>query len=274
MNELSAYPALMQDLFLFASIGLMTALVYVVRQFRQEKSQHVIVQQRLKEARDAEQLSEEMIRQLEKEVHQLNQEKELLKQQSEKLYKEIEVEIEVETKELQEQVRRLEARIQQLEQTNHQLTQENQDLTLTKLSATKLSASEPDGAIILTATERDLYPNERSGILVEVLKDALRNVRENSRRQHIIADIVANNAFDSNREKMKAELQELFRDYRDMSRGTRKALERMGFEIVSESNHYKLIFQRDNRYMVAFAKTTSDWRAGRNIVGHISNLLL
>ncbi|MGG6263722.1 hypothetical protein ACQ4M3_27145 [Leptolyngbya sp. AN03gr2] len=265
----------MQDLFLFASIGLMTALVYVVRQFRQEKSQHTIVQQRLKEAREAEQLSEEMIRQLEREIHQLNQDKELLKQQSEKLYKEIEVEIEVETKELREQVRRLEERIQQLEQTNCQLTQENQDLTLSKLSGTKSSAvSEPDGAIVLTATERDLYPNERGEILVEVLKDSLRNVRENSRRQHIIADIVANNSFDSNREKMKAELQELFRDYRDMSRGTRRALERMGFEIVSESNHYKLIFQKDNRYMVAFAKTTSDWRAGRNIVGHISNLLL
>ncbi|MBE9013756.1 hypothetical protein IQ250_26570 [Pseudanabaenaceae cyanobacterium LEGE 13415] len=252
----------------------MTALVYVVRQFRQEKSQHVIVQQRLKESREAEQISEEMIRQLEKEIHQLNQDKELLKQQSERLYTEIETEIEVETKALQEQVKQLENRIQQLEQTNRQLTQENQDLKNIKPVETKLAVPEQDGAIILTACERDFYPNERGEILIEVLKDSLRNVRENSRRQHIIADIVANNAFESKREKIKAELHELFRDYRDMSRSTRKSLERMGFEIVSENNHYKLIFQKDNRYMVAFAKTTSDWRAGRNIVGHISNLLL
>lgn len=264
----------MQDLLLFASIGLMTALVYVAKQFRQEKSQHVIVQQRLKESREAEQASEEMIRQLEKEIHHLNQEKELLKQQSEKLYKDIETEIEAEAKEFKERVRQLEGRIQQLEESNLQLIQENQALRTTKSVEVKSTSEQQDGAIVLSTIERDFYPNERSEILIEVLRDSLRNVRDNSRRQHIIADIVANNSFESKREKIKAELQELFRDYRDMSRSTRKALERMGFEIVSENNHYKLIFQKDNRYMVAFAKTTSDWRAGRNIVGHISNLLL
>lgn len=256
----------MTDLLLFASIGLMTALVFVVKQFRQEQSQHVIVQQRLKESRDAEQASEAMIQQLEQENYRLNQDRELLKQQSEKLYKDIEKEIDQETKELKE-------RLRQLEELTYRLTQENQELKIVKPVETK-SIPEQDGLIILKASERDFYPNERSEILLDVLKDSLRNVRDNSRRQHIIADIVSNNSFESRREKIKAELQELFRDYRDMSRSTRKALERMGFEIVSENNHYKLIFQKDNRYMVAFAKTTSDWRAGRNIVGHISNLLL
>ncbi len=52
------------------------------------------------------------------------------------------------------------------------------------------------------------------------------------------------------------------------------ALTNMGFEIISETNHYKIRFCQDNRYVISFAKTASDHRAGMNIASNICNLLL
>ncbi|NJP11694.1 MAG: hypothetical protein HC866_21325 [Leptolyngbyaceae cyanobacterium RU_5_1] len=194
-------------------------------------------------------------------LRELAEEKEQARKDANDLYKDIEKEIEEKTKESEE-------RIKALEDINDKLRRENHNLKSVKLPL------EQDEVIVLKVTERDLYLREKREILIDVLKNSLRNIHENSRRQHIISDVISNNGSNSKREEIKTEIQNLFRDYRSMNSSTRNTLERMGFQIVSENNNYKIIFHGDSRYMIAFAKTPSDWRAGRNIASNICNLLL
>jgi DNA repair exonuclease SbcCD ATPase subunit len=277
-------------------IALLTVLALGIKQFQLQKKQLIVMQHALKEADKKiaanKQIHETTVshlnneinivqnqlkivqRRFEKAEHELDQqktvtnefqrlseEKEKVRKAADDLYNDIEKEIEKKTKKISE-------KIQDLEEINNQLRTENKKLKTVK------SCSEDSKEIFLKTVEKDLYPQERKAILIDVLRNSLANVHENSRRHHIISDIIANNSFESKREQIKNEIQSLFRDYNSMNSRTRNALERMGFQIVSESNNYKILFQGDNRYKITFAKTPSDWRAGRNITSDICNLLL
>ncbi|MBD2232742.1 hypothetical protein [Phormidium tenue] len=131
-----------------------------------------------------------------------------------------------------------------------------------------------ENRVIFQSLEEDFYPQERREIIIATLRGSRENIRQNSRSQHIIDDIISNNICCDNGKAIKTEVQNLFRNYTRMNSRTRKSLESMGFEIVSEKNHYKIVFHGDNRYTISFAKTPSDWRTGRNIARDICNLLL
>ena len=192
-------------------------------------------------------------------LQQLNEEKEEIAQ---KLYDEIEDEIEEKTKEQKKRIEELEKELANVYNSFGDIQGQN------------LDQSGDVNAIKLKALERDLYPNERLDILITVLKDSLNNVHENSRRNHIISDVISNNNISSFREDFKEEIQHLFRDYKSMNSRLKQSLQRMGFEIVSDNSNYKIIFHHDGRYTICFAKTPSDWRAGRNIARDIRNLIL
>lgn len=265
---------------LFLSTSLTTALILTLRRLRQQQIGAAIAQQKLKETerkiskfeQAQRQLvqSEQMIETLNQriaeletrtdELQQLTDANKRLREDNESLYNNIEIEIENRTREIQRQK-------QALEVLNEQIRAENQIL---KVESTLIK----NQTIFLQGSELDLYPEERREILIDILRSSLNNVRDESRRQHIIADILAHNTTDCPRESMKTEIQALFRDYQSMSRGMRKSLERLGFEIVSDNNHYKIVFWGDRRYTYSFAKTPSDWRAGRNIARDICNLFL
>jgi uncharacterized phage infection (PIP) family protein YhgE len=297
----------MTYLLFFLSIGLITGLALVFNQLRQQRAETIVAKLKLKEADEKIKaagrvhhdliLRDQSIRQLENQIkllqdqlkniwqqfeqsehdlppeilkisqlQELVEEKEKARQDANDLYKDIEKEIEDKTKKYEE-------RIRELESINTSLRKENQNLKIVNPTL-KQAPSKQDEVIALKVLEQDFYAQEKIGILVDVLRNSLGNVHENSRRQHIITDIVSNNIYDANREEIKAEIRNLFRDYRRMNSNTKNALERMGFEIVSENSNYKMIFHGDSRYMISFAKTPSDFRAGRNIASDICNLLL
>ena len=43
----------------------------------------------------------------------------------------------------------------------------------------------------------------------------------------------------------------------------------LGFEVVSEKNHYKIVFKGDEKYWFPISKTPSDGRSGRNLASDI-----
>ncbi len=98
--------------------------------------------------------------------------------------------------------------------------------------------------------------------------------RENSRRQHVLVDLLASNQPSRNGAKLEDEIKSLFKTYRDMDAPTRSALLRLGFDISEDGKHYKVIFQGDGRYTFTLPKTSSDHRAGKNIASDITNALL
>lgn len=137
------------------------------------------------------------------------------------------------------------------------------------------AANQASAAGILSpGKEQDLYASEIRDIIIGALQEALRSARDNSRRQHILSDLLSANVPSGQRASLEDEIKSLFKTYRDMDTRTRCALEKLGFVISEDGKHYKVVFQSDGRYMFTLPKTSSDHRAGRNIASDITNALL
>jgi len=137
-------------------------------------------------------------------------------------------------------------------------------------SANQLSAA----GLISPGKEQDLYPHEIRDIAIAALHEGLRTTRENSRRQHVLADLLAANQPLRHAERLQEEIKSLFKTYRDMDAPTRSALLKLGFSISEDGKHHKLVFQGDGRYTFTVPKTSSDHRAGKNIASDINNVLV
>lgn len=193
---------------------------------------------------------------------------------------------------LQQQFEQIKAELIKLQNDHQQTVQDNQQLQQ-KLSAQELhiqaqyeqferiqeinaaaSRAETETAIVLHSTERNLYDSEKRDLVLEILEQYRPNLLENSRRQHILQDILNANSSSKRRDEIAVELRHLFWDYRSMKAEIRSALSALGFELIEDGSHYKIIFQQDSRYQITFSKTSSDRRAGRNIVGEIRRRLL
>lgn len=46
-------------------------------------------------------------------------------------------------------------------------------------------------------------------------------------------------------------------------------LQSLGFEVISDSNHYRLIYKGNEKYVITLHKTPSDARSGKNLVSDI-----
>ncbi len=128
--------------------------------------------------------------------------------------------------------------------------------------------------LISPGKEQDIYAYEIRDIAIAALQEALRTTRENSRRQHVLTDLLAANRPSRHGEKLETEIKSLLKTYRDMDAPTRGALLRLGFGISEDGKHYKLVFQGDGRYTFTLSKTSSDHRAGKNIASDVINTLL
>jgi len=136
---------------------------------------------------------------------------------------------------------------------------------------------EKSGAIALKVTEPDLYLDEKIGIVLHVLKTAADKREQDSRRQYILQDILNSSSYNEHKDPIK-EMRELVKislnNYTKMTPELEKDLRELGFEIVSETNHYKLVFCGDSRYTSILPKTPSDKRRGaRNSIGDILGLV-
>ncbi len=136
------------------------------------------------------------------------------------------------------------------------------------------SIGQPSGrGLVVSGKEQDLFDHEISDVVISALEEALRAVRDNSRRQHILNDLLSVNKSSGNGRRIEGGIKSLFKSYRDMDSRMKGALVKMGFEITEDGKHYKAIFQGDGRYTFAIPRTSSDHRAGRNTASDINNVL-
>lgn len=127
--------------------------------------------------------------------------------------------------------------------------------------------------LLLRGKEQDLYGDEIRDIVIDALADALKSTGDNSRRQHVISDLLAANNLSGNRAKLEDEIKTLLKTYRDMDARTRTTLQKLGFALSEDGKHYKAVFQDDARYVFTLPKTSSDSRAGKNMASDINKVL-
>lgn len=123
--------------------------------------------------------------------------------------------------------------------------------------------------ILAPGNERDLYPGERKDIVLEILQAYMNQIRDDTRRQHILQDIFAFNEKDGGAEEEAEQLRTLLRNYESLDAKTKSGLEQLGFIITADGKHYKAVYKNDARYVFSFSRTPGDYRAGKNLASDI-----
>ncbi|MBN8413595.1 hypothetical protein [Halomonas litopenaei] len=127
--------------------------------------------------------------------------------------------------------------------------------------------------VLARGSELDLYENETVELLNDVLAKALGDAQDNSRRQHLLQSLVAAIEPSSNRDELIARIKAALSQYRKLDSAMSHELEELGFDIEADGKHYKMTFRGDQRYTITMPKTSSDHRAGKNLVSQIKGVL-
>lgn len=127
--------------------------------------------------------------------------------------------------------------------------------------------------LLVRGIESDLYEDECLCLAVDALKQAIGSSAEGSRRYHVLSSLISANPVEDHTTEYADTIKRLLSTYQSMEPATAHDLEELGFEISSDGKHHKLIFRGDSRYQVSMSKTSSDHRAGKNLVSEINRLL-
>ena len=129
--------------------------------------------------------------------------------------------------------------------------------------------------LLMSGGENDHYPNEVKAMILNILEEALANAKDDSRRQHVLEDILSANR-DDTLQSVKERCENLKRDLYGCKNTQEivKVLRTYGFDTVDDADgkHIKLRYANDPRYTFPLAKTTSDtFRATKNLTALIIN---
>ncbi|MFL6629219.1 MAG: hypothetical protein ACJ8G1_22445 [Vitreoscilla sp.] len=160
------------------------------------------------------------------------------------------------------------AKDQRLLEADTEIKRLNADLRKASASAGSSSAG-----LLRLGKEHDLWPGEIRNLVMAVLCDSLRNLKDGSRRQHIVSDLLEANPEGAELASLEAEIKGALKTYRSMDAKPRSALTSVGFNITEDGKHYKATFRGDARYMFTLPKTSSDHRAGKNAASDITSTL-
>lgn len=167
---------------------------------------------------------------------------------------------------LEEQLKRARARIAELSEENRALRSKNETLELA------LESDRTDG-FLTKAPVQEFFDGEQYDLIVTLLNNALRNYNPESRAYELIEKLIAVNKETGNVREIFAVVKSVLSDGQAPRESDLAKLRSVGFEVVSEANHYKLKFRGSEKYWFTLFKTPSDGRAGKNLVSDITKTL-
>ena len=136
----------------------------------------------------------------------------------------------------------------------------------------KKAATRQGGAFLQAGKEQELEANEFRDLLIDALQNYKNSVESNSRRSHIVEDLLDSNSSDGIADQKKSDIKGLLRGYRNLDSALRAKLEKLGFSITEDGKHYKLTYRNDPRYQYTLSKTASDGRTGLNAATHMARM--
>lgn len=151
--------------------------------------------------------------------------------------------------------------IKKVEEENRKLKDKISNLENENLILKNRLDNIKDKPLLYYGKEEELYVGEIKELLIDMLEDI--NLIDNSRRKHIIQDILNNNQIDSKLNSRHEELKRILIDYKGLTNEKYQRLEMLGFTITSDGKHHKLVY-KDQRYAIALPKTPSDTNGGKN----------
>lgn len=136
------------------------------------------------------------------------------------------------------------------------------------------SAANAGGGIISEGQEQELYPGEVKDTILAALADARSRLGEDSRRRHLVEDLLAYNEPTGTADEVAEALKNALSGMKKFGTSERRALENLGFVIEEGGKHAKARFFDDPRYEFTIAKTGSDHRGGTNMALQMIRTLL
>lgn len=121
--------------------------------------------------------------------------------------------------------------------------------------------------------EPELYQGERNDLLFYALAAARKNSKDDSRKAHLIDDLLCANPEIGTYRQLSEDLSRIFRPGDNLNEHTIAQLQALGFQLKSDNSHYKFVFGGDNRYTMTVPKTGSDHRGFKNMLSTIKNLI-
>ena len=128
-----------------------------------------------------------------------------------------------------------------------------------------------DSGFLSSGSEKEFFQDEKKELILSVLSDSLASIKDDTRRKHIVQDIIQQTTIKEILSKKREEVKRLLTDYSGLNGKLKQELQHLGFTITEDGKHYKLTYFNDKRYIIHMAKTPSDGRAGKNIVSDINN---
>lgn len=175
-------------------------------------------------------------------------------------------ELEAYMEEFDKQVEAKDDKIDALERENWRLRSQLQSLNAAR-------GTSSDGGILQPGQEQEYYPGELTDAALEALEHGRGALHEDSRRRHIVDDLLTANERSGFEEAVVDHLKGALHAMDDFGGDERRALRDLEFAVEEDRRHVRATFKGDDRYAVTIPKTTSDSRTGRNLVSEIRNLL-
>lgn len=129
--------------------------------------------------------------------------------------------------------------------------------------ASAQAASAQDG-VLKTGTEQPLYLGELQYAIIYALQRSLSHLSPKGRVYDVVHSIIEGNPPACDTIDLETALDQSIPDSGKLEGQHKRALEKLGFIITEEGKHIKLVFQDDERYTFAAAKTPSDYRSMKN----------
>lgn len=129
--------------------------------------------------------------------------------------------------------------------------------------------------LLFYGLEEEVYEGEIKDQILEMLQDHLKHIQRNSRKEHIINDILENNEKTDRLEVRRENIKKILKGYTKTNDSLKRELRNFGFEITKEGGHYKLIYNNDSRYLFVLSSSGSDSQhGGENVSAQIVKKIL
>lgn len=164
----------------------------------------------------------------------------------------------------------LENKLKKAEDRISELTSENMQLkfkceTLQQI----LDADNTLNSLLKKANISEFYEGEQHDLIVSILRNALCSCgTEETRRNELLTALLKENTIIGNGKETFEIVKRIFSNGEEMSSQNIAELKEIGFEIVRESPHYKLVY-KNSKYWFTVSKTPSDRRGGKNLASDI-----
>lgn len=168
---------------------------------------------------------------------------------------------------LENRLKKAKERISELMSENMQLKSKYETLQQT------LEADNISNSLLKKANISEFYDGEQHDLVVTILQKALYSCgTEETRRNELLTALLKENAISGNGVETFEVVKRLFSNGEEMSPQNIAELKKIGFEVVSESPHYKLVY-KNSKYWFTVSKTPSDKRGGKNLASDITRRL-